>query len=743
MIKRTRGNKTGVIIPLFTRTLHEDGTTSVEPFTPSSDDAVIVTLEAARKYNYTPIIGDNCVIFDLSGAEVAGVYSLTVSIARADGSRLRYFTREALELTELSSESGNDETAEFTVTGVELDAAWFFFAKGDTGNGIASVEKTASSGLVDTYTITYTDGTTSTFSVTNGAAGADGRGISNIKKISSVENVDTYRINYTDGSFSLFNVTNGENGAPGRGIVSIKKDSSEGLVDTYEITYTDGTSDFFEVTNGEPGTPGEPGATGNGIVKIEKTATVGLVDTYTIYYTNGTTSTFSVTNGQSGTGGLQRVELETTGDDIHVKGTTTPLTFAEVLALVEDTTKFVTLYDGFNLFLPVYDDEGGAVIFSSAYIQNGSPQITRVTINSAGQIKYETAFMEYANLKTDNLNNEGSEQWRTYPTTRAVNEALAQKQPTLTAGENITIENNVISAVGGGGGDEMLDMMGAMSANGLWRLDDGTMINKSSGTIDTEYFKNNYPDVEEIYSLGNLTQLNNFGMFADCKKLKKVHFRYTDFIKTNYNSVGFNMFKSCESLKEFDIDVPLSSVQHSLSTMFGNCYNLERIGKLSNLNSDNNPIFYSFFGGCNKLQSIDSVLSIPAATSNIISIFYGCTSLKNIEAWENISCGFVINNSPLTAQSVLIIFNALHVNDEYAEGTSYAKYAEVLKDGVRYYCNVNNSSTTWVESEWVATPSTITFMSGLFATYTEAEKAEINAVKATKVAKGWTIVNMG
>ena len=37
-----------------------------------------------------------------------------------------------------------------------------------TGNGIASIEKTATSGLVDTYTITYTDGTTSTYQVTNG-----------------------------------------------------------------------------------------------------------------------------------------------------------------------------------------------------------------------------------------------------------------------------------------------------------------------------------------------------------------------------------------------------------------------------------------------------------------------------------------------------------------------------------------------------------------------------------------------
>lgn len=45
---------------------------------------------------------------------------------------------------------------------------------GDDGNGIVSITKTATSGLVDTYTITYTDGTTSTFTVTNGEDGANG-----------------------------------------------------------------------------------------------------------------------------------------------------------------------------------------------------------------------------------------------------------------------------------------------------------------------------------------------------------------------------------------------------------------------------------------------------------------------------------------------------------------------------------------------------------------------------------------
>lgn len=44
-----------------------------------------------------------------------------------------------------------------------------FMVKGERGYGIASIEKTSTSGLVDTYTITYDDGSTSTFQVTNGA----------------------------------------------------------------------------------------------------------------------------------------------------------------------------------------------------------------------------------------------------------------------------------------------------------------------------------------------------------------------------------------------------------------------------------------------------------------------------------------------------------------------------------------------------------------------------------------------
>ena len=45
---------------------------------------------------------------------------------------------------------------------------------GKDGVGISKIEKTDTQGLVDTYTISYTNGTTTTFTVTNGQNGADG-----------------------------------------------------------------------------------------------------------------------------------------------------------------------------------------------------------------------------------------------------------------------------------------------------------------------------------------------------------------------------------------------------------------------------------------------------------------------------------------------------------------------------------------------------------------------------------------
>lgn len=70
---------------------------------------------------------------------------------------------------------------------------------GATGNGIVSIEKTRTVGLVDTYTITYTNGTTSTFTVTNGQDGGSNEFIGTMAEWNALSPAqqkafDTYQI---------------------------------------------------------------------------------------------------------------------------------------------------------------------------------------------------------------------------------------------------------------------------------------------------------------------------------------------------------------------------------------------------------------------------------------------------------------------------------------------------------------------------------------------------------------------
>lgn len=111
--------------------------------------------------------------------------------------------------------------------------------KGQEGQSIKSIKKTGTSGLADTYTITLTDGTTSTFTVTNG------NGIKSILKTDSNGLVDTYTITYNDGTTSTFTVTNGEGlqnlQVGGRNLI---KDSKGEFSDKYP------TSDHIDLGQG-------------------------------------------------------------------------------------------------------------------------------------------------------------------------------------------------------------------------------------------------------------------------------------------------------------------------------------------------------------------------------------------------------------------------------------------------------------------------------------------------------------
>ena len=100
--------------------------------------------------------------------------------------------------------------------------------KGRDGASIGNIEKTATVGTTDTYTITLTDGETYTFQVTNGTS------IANISYTSSSGNVDTYTVTLTDGSTTTFNVTNGEDyTVPTDGVIYFDGDT---VPDGYEET---------------------------------------------------------------------------------------------------------------------------------------------------------------------------------------------------------------------------------------------------------------------------------------------------------------------------------------------------------------------------------------------------------------------------------------------------------------------------------------------------------------------------
>ena len=291
-----------------------------------------------------------------------------------------------------------------------------------------------------------------------------------------------------------------------KSVVRTSKLKTEGLVDTYIIVYSDGSFDTFTVTNGENGAQGVPGTQGVGIVSIEKTATAGLVDTYTITFSNGTTSTFEVTNGKdadlnqvytkaeadallagkaSATSQMQMnyeeepVEVDTNlaitlmsaGINNHIHDTN------EALATKADKTEVYTKAESDERFANKgTTDNRMQAIEESVHRLDGDlnnkqdklvsgtniKTINGESILGSGDITIEGGTKEI-HVGTDEPTdgevlwidpNERIIEQTTGQATdkvmsqKAVTDALAQKQPNLTAGENITIENNVISSNG-------------------------------------------------------------------------------------------------------------------------------------------------------------------------------------------------------------------------------------------------------------------------------------------------------
>ena len=177
--------------------------------------------------------------------------------------------------------------------------------------------------LNDDYTLTFTlaDETTVTTTSVRGATGAkgdkgaDGRSITNVTKTGTAGLVDTYKITFSDNTHSTFTVTNGAS------IKSIAKTGTAGLVDTYKVTLTNNATSTFTVTNG------------NGIASVELqsgTHAAGTSDVYKITFDNGQYTTFSVYNGMNGTGATSSVNNKSPDENGNVTLTASDVGAASV-----------------------------------------------------------------------------------------------------------------------------------------------------------------------------------------------------------------------------------------------------------------------------------------------------------------------------------------------------------------------------------------------------------------------------
>lgn len=157
-------------------------------------------------------------------------------------------------------------------------------AYADGHGGIQSIAKTSSTGtnpVVDTYTITMSDTTTSTFTVTNGLKG------------------DTGDQTYVWVAYSTDEPTSDAD-------ISQIPDAWMGIYAGLESTFANlHYTDFawYQIK-------GAQGDTGQGITSVTRTSgsgSPGTTDTYTMYAGENEVGTFLVYNGQDGTGAVSTV----------------------------------------------------------------------------------------------------------------------------------------------------------------------------------------------------------------------------------------------------------------------------------------------------------------------------------------------------------------------------------------------------------------------------------------------------
>ena len=128
--------------------------------------------------------------------------------------------------------------------------------KGEDGRGISKIEKTASSGLVDTYTATFSDGSAAgSFTVTNGAKGDRGEKGETGATGATGAPLRTSSIQYQAGASN----TTPPSGTWSNSVVS----APQGQYLWTKLTYSDGSVSYSVARQGHDGATGAKGDKGD------------------------------------------------------------------------------------------------------------------------------------------------------------------------------------------------------------------------------------------------------------------------------------------------------------------------------------------------------------------------------------------------------------------------------------------------------------------------------------------------
>ncbi|MDY5640992.1 MAG: hypothetical protein SPF36_07815 [Lachnospiraceae bacterium] len=308
---------------------------------------------------------------------------------------------EAIDLAQIkfgtAVNSPTDPIAGFTENSVYLNVntgiMWRLeggsWVKKGTFKSIDSISLSGTSGLIDTYTITFTDGSTSNYSVKNGA---DGKSITGITKTSTSGNVDHYDVNLSDGTTtSGFDVTNGTNGTDGKSIANISLASTSGNVKNYDVFLDDGTKTptGFSVEDGASSYlhirySSSFDGTGMVTTPTDSTVYIGiLVSTSSVAPTNPSLYSWVRFIGKSGTG---------SGDMLATDyATKYPNTVDKAAALYDGTDEILA-----NQLMKksVYDADGDGVVDNAEHATNAdsvgnadTPLLEKLSDNS-GKLNY-------------------------------------------------------------------------------------------------------------------------------------------------------------------------------------------------------------------------------------------------------------------------------------------------------------------------------------------------------------------